>query len=395
MKVLRNNRILMTLCVLFALAALNRPSLAYPPDPENAALLYYQTFLTTPQDTEPGDGQLADYAKGKIELNKAVEDFISGCRGAIRLATTASQLRDCNWGLQYSKGFDMLLSHLSQVRRLAYVMIADARIQASKGNHELAFERCIAVLKMSRHVGDETLISFLVGVAMESVADKCIGDLLGQKRADSTLLGSLKKELAALAKKAPSPENSLDIERQVVVGQLKMEKVGDLMRTMDPDKSEEDVLEEVRKLGGEEFLKKSRDYYSNYMKSIMSILRSRKPYTEIHQQLAELAKRLEKQQEKDPEVMFTSTLAPAISKVYGNMIRSRTQANALRAAVELYIVKVKTKKLPNKLPAGLPKDLFSGKDFEYKKIKAGFILRCRAKDIDKDKTQEYEFNVAK
>ena len=43
----------------------------------------------------------------------------------------------------------------------------------------------------------------------------------------------------------------------------------------------------------------------------------------------------------------------------------------------------------------LAEDLFSGEDFEYKKTEAGFVLRCRAKDLDKDEIHQYEFKVRK
>ncbi len=395
MSVWRNNRIVMALCVMFTLTALNLPTLAYPPDPENAALLYYQSFITYERAKGTLGPKVQDVAEGKIAPDKEVKDYLDRCRGAIELAVVASELPQCDWGLRYSQGFDILLTHLAQIRSLARNLITDARIQASEDNHELALERCITTLKISRHVGDETLVSFLVGTAVERMAGSCIGDLLGQKRADSESLKSIKDELAGLAKRAPSAENSFDIERQMVIDQIKMEKIGDLMRSLDPEKSEEEVLKEVRKFGGEEFLKKIRDYYSSYMKSLMSILRSRKSYAEIHRQLAELAKKPEKEQEKNPEVMLTAALTPGVSKIYGNMIRGRTQANALRAAVDIYISRGKTGQLPNALPSGLPKDLFSGKDFEYKKTKAGFLLRCRSKDLDKDKIQEYDFKVPK
>jgi len=44
-------------------------------------------------------------------------------------------------------------------------------------------------------------------------------------------------------------------------------------------------------------------------------------------------------------------------------------------------------------PEGLPKDLFSGKDFRYEKTADGFTLRCRGKDLDKNETYQYEFKV--
>jgi len=397
MSVLRNNRILMTLCVLFTFAALNRPSQAYPPDPENAALLYYQAFITY----EKADGELGtkvkDVAGGKIAPDKEVKDYIGRCHGAIELAAVASELPQCDWGLRYSEGFDMLLTYLAQIRSLTHTLIADARIQASEGNHELALERCVAALKIGRHVGDETLISFLVGAAVENITGKCIGDLLGGMPADSKLIEPVRAELASLAKKPLSVVKPLGLERELAAGQMTMERIGDLAAAIEPEKSEEEVLAEVRKLGGAAFLKKSRDYYTNHMRSLISTLDKGGSYGQTHQQLTELAEKLPKEPspEKNPEAMLTVAVAPGVSKIYGNMIRSRTQANALRAAVEVYLVKAKTGKLPGKLPSGSPKDLFSGKDFEYKKTKAGFTLRCRGKDIDKDKVQEYEFTVSK
>ena len=51
--------------------------------------------------------------------------------------------------------------------------------------------------------------------------------------------------------------------------------------------------------------------------------------------------------------------------------------------------------LTDALPAGLPGDLFSGKDFEYEKTAEGFILRCQGKDLSKDEIYQYEFKVKK
>ena len=227
------------------------------------------------------------------------------------------------------------------------------------------------------------------------MAGDCIADLLGQMPADSKLLERLKTELVNQAKKPPSVVKPLEMERKVAAEQMSMDKIGDLMRTLDTEKSEEEVLEEVRKLGGEAFLKKSRDYYTKHMDSVMSVVRSDSSYAKTHQQLTELAQELEKEFEKKPEAMLTAATTPDASKIYGNMIRSRTQSNALRSAVEVYMIKAQTKRLPDKLPAGLPKDLFSGEDFDYEKTKDGFVLRCRAEDLDKNRIHQYEFKVAK
>ena len=74
-------------------------------------------------------------------------------------------------------------------------------------------------------------------------------------------------------------------------------------------------------------------------------------------------------------------------------MESTTFSNAIKAALELYIITAKTGKLPDSLPPGMPKDLFSGKDFKYEKISDGFTLKCQSKDLSKDETHEYKFKV--
>jgi hypothetical protein len=65
------------------------------------------------------------------------------------------------------------------------------------------------------------------------------------------------------------------------------------------------------------------------------------------------------------------------------------------AGIEILLDRAGTGKLPNALPSGLPKDAFSGKDFEYEKTKDGFILRCRGRASDKDEINQYEFKLSK
>jgi hypothetical protein len=76
-------------------------------------------------------------------------------------------------------------------------------------------------------------------------------------------------------------------------------------------------------------------------------------------------------------------------------IRNKTHFNAVKAAIEIYIIKAKTGKLPDALPADLPGDLFSGKPLLYEKTADGFTLCCRGKDLSKDEIYKYEFKVKK
>jgi len=318
MSVLRNNRIRMLLSALLLTLGVGVPVLAYPPDPDNAALLYYQAFLSCPKADEPVDTQLRDFADGKIELNKAIEDYVGSCRGAIGLAVVASELRGCDWGLRYSEGFSMILTHLAQMRTLGRILIADARIMASRGAYEEALARCVTVLKISRHVGDDTLISTLVGWALEGTTYGCIQDLLGQMPGDRQggkghlkALEQLKADLAALSKRPLSLKNSLEIEREVALDQIKMEKVPDLLKDLDPNRSPEESMKLIVEYGGEAFLELCRGHYSKFMTCVMSIVESDASYAEARRRITKVFEQVDKdQKDKKNEAMFTAALVP-------------------------------------------------------------------------------------
>ena len=64
-----------------------------------------------------------------------------------------------------------------------------------------------------------------------------------------------------------------------------------------------------------------------------------------------------------------------------------------QAGVAVCLKRAETGALPQVLPEGLPKDPFSGQDFQYERKGAGFVLRCRGKDLAKNKTYEYAFGA--
>jgi len=86
---------------------------------------------------------------------------------------------------------------------------------------------------------------------------------------------------------------------------------------------------------------------------------------------------------------------PALDGILSAKMRADAHANAVKAAIEVMLRRGKAGRLPDAIPAGLPKDPFSGKDFEYEKTGEGFIFRCRGKDLNRDEIHQYEFKVKK
>ena len=142
----------------------------------------------------------------------------------VRVAAT--ELRHCNWGMQYSKGFSAAMPYLAQVRSLSRLILADARILAAQGDYRQALERCLAAYRLAGHVGDEVLISFLVSVAVSAQANKCVTDILGQMPADAGTLTWLKGQLAAVPTATLTANKSMALEREVALETLRPERIG-------------------------------------------------------------------------------------------------------------------------------------------------------------------------
>jgi hypothetical protein len=392
----KTNRRMMTaiLCAAAALLILSEPVFAYPPDPDNAALYYYQAMLINrkPDDDKVGE-MLADVAKGNMAPNEEVRRRVRYCRDAIYYATAAGELPNCNWGLRYSDGFSALLPHLAQMRWLCFVMVADARILAADGDYRQALERCMTIRKMARHVGgDETIVSFLVATAVGQMAEACIEDILVGAQNDPEALLWLKTQLVTVPIRPLSIKAAMEVEREVALETMRLENIEELKSLLIGQPADPNLIKRIDSLD-EAFFEQSRRYYKQFIESYQVILDKNAPYVETHQQLKGLNEKAKADAAKDQAAALTNAFAPAMWKIYGHEVRSRARLNALKAAVEIYLVKAGTGRLPEALPDGLPKDPFSGRDFAYQVNKGGFTLRCQGKDLDKDEIHSFEFKI--
>jgi len=430
MSILRKNRIVIALCVLLTLVVSSSPILAYPPDPDNAALLYYQAFLLYRQPDDSTRDLLKGFSQNKIEPNEKITKYIERNHNTIELAIAASEIPGCNWGLRYSEGFLVLLPHLSQVRNLSFLIILDARILAAKGAYQQAIERCLIVHKMCLHIGDETIVSFLLSRSISQLADDCLQDILSDMPPDVETLIWFKNQLVTM-RRAFSLKAALSTEQQIVLHSIRVENVEQVLHDIDTslnlddeereklmealiaalntdrknmekilqslgsDADRETALEQLRQLGAEELLEANTDYYSSYMANLQGILDTPMSYADTYTEFKKLSEMSKRQAMENPAALLTSAIAPRLFKIYGHDISVRSRSNAIKAGLDIYIMNAETGRLPDELPAGLPKDLFSGKDFQYEKKDGGFVLRCQGRDLDKDEIYEYEFKVKK
>jgi len=387
-----NNKSLILTCLSVILLTSVSPTIAYPPD--NAAVLYYKAFLILQEPSVDVKKMMTDLRYGMIKPNDEIRQYLQDNRHAIEFAETAAGVRDCDWGYDISKGFDVMLPELSKIRMTAFLLTAKAQTLAEEGDYKAALGKCLTIHRMARHLGDRMLISYLVGNSLNGLANNRIGEILSGMPDDDETLVWLKNQLYEITSRANTLKAAMNSEREVAFQQIRKENIGTILDSLGDgtDGMSKDDIEKIRN-GDEEFFRASREYYSNYVTSVQLALDL--PYPQSHQQLKALSEKAEKQAADNPAAILSAALWPAVTRICTLDVKAGTHFNALKTAIDVYIARAKTGRLPETLPAGLPRDLFSGKDFEYEKTRDGFILRCQGKDLDKDEIFQYDFKVTK
>jgi len=238
-------------------------------------------------------------------------------------------------------------------------------------------------------------------LVMEANALLCIHRVLDMMPPNEETLRSLSNELAtepsvfeflSMRLKRNFERNIWAIrtkEKDRVLPQLRQE----LVKKAANDKLKKDALS----LTDAELLRLIRKPYAEFIDSVLDTLASDMPYEQTYAKIKSLGKELEEKAEDNPAITWVigSSAAGEIHRRYGIHVAHKAHINAVKAAIEIYLLKTTTGRLPDALPNGLPKDPFSGKDFEYKITKDGFVLRCRAKAVNVREVIQYEFKLQK
>jgi len=132
-------------------------------------------------DMALSDELIEPYEKVRdVDPNEKIREYLRSCGKAIRVAQAASEIPECDWGIQYSQGFSFFLPQLTEIRHLVFVLRADALLLAAEGDYRAAFERCLMMRQFARHVGnDANLLFYAVSKVVDGAVLNCIQFLLG------------------------------------------------------------------------------------------------------------------------------------------------------------------------------------------------------------------------
>ena len=385
-----------TSCVVIGLllAVLAKTTWAYPPD--NAAVLYYWAFslLGHPSEADRRNA-VVDYAKGKIPLNEDIEQILKSQKWAISLMGDASSVDHCDWGLDYSKGIQTRFPELHKARFAAGLLAADAKQLMQEGDTREALRRLLTIHRMARHIANEVPVFYVLGVSMSELSNQILADALSDKALGEETFVWLKTEMARAGPQRGGLQSSVGKEARSMVHSFTVENWPQFLKDCAVDSEDaHDLRRALKKVGpvDDALLRDTRQYYVELMTEIQAAME--KPFDQAYPILQRLEKKPGEDIDQEPDAIAAFMLKEA---VYARCLcidtRCQTRLNAVRVAIDLHLTRIRTGRLPDALPPGLPQDLFSGRDFSYEKTEEGFVLRCHAPDPSKETIHEYSFKV--
>ncbi len=372
------------------------------PNPDNAALLYYQAFLLRPNIDKTTSQKIQDVLRG-AEADREIRTYLGHCLPMIQAAEIASRIPQCTWGIGYSSGtrFDGK-DLLSEVNSLNRILVADARILAADGHYRAALEHCLTIRRLARHLSDSNVSGImLLSWSVDQTALRTAKHILGVMPPNADILSWFRGQLALIQGVPLSLAKTLQANLKSYLYHMRTHPNFFLARTRDllvQWAEDEQDKENARKLTYEQILSLFGEGHLRFFDSVFRIADSEMTYEQKCAQMQRLVDELEEGDSTDKLVnsfLPLSATNPLANGKYPFQVGHVARINGIKVALEVYLNVAKTGKLPEKLPDHLPKDPFTGRDFVYEITDEGFALRCQGEDFQGRGKQVLEFKVKK
>lgn len=390
------------------------------PPPDNAALLYYRAIACLPE-ADPCTVRIMDLMWKGREPEDRVRKYLGDCLKAIQLAQFASQIPECDWGLIRDPLWEHVTeAHRSPLRRLSRALVASARTLAADGHCRTAFENCLVVRRLARHIGDDTYLLYCISCDANYAAMRAILDVLGKVPSDLETLTWLRDQLMTAEGTPHRPAVALAkwrdrelLEWRACDGDKPFERAWALEQIEDEAKrselaglTDEQLLVHFLSLQRTrlnsqygldvpaELLAQARKEYDASANAAIRIMESDAPYGQKQAKLEELTREsYGSMRNYDPAALLPFPREAA--EYYHQFMTSDTAyLNCALAAIQIRLIQTETGQLPEALADGLPKDPFTGADFRYERTADGFVLRFDPDRLSGIRVREFEFAVS-
>lgn len=367
-----------------------------PPNPGNAALLYYQAFLLRP---EPNDAMQYEIYPD-TEPTRQIRAYMGHCLPVIEIVEIASRMPGCIWGVWPERRLS-LVALRREIGRIENILLVDAKTLAVDGHYHVALERCLIVRRLARHLSDDPEL-YIYATGFDKPALYKIRDVLGVMPPDVETLMWLRGQLAVVQVLSRPFGEVLKARAGRLLDHVRTTPVSlSFYKNLVVEEVEgERAKEDARNLTDEQFLSIARKGLQCFTDSVLRILDSEMPY---EKKIAQIDRFFDEPLEDDSNDLLveavisamTPTIGGEVTRGYPFRVVHEAHVNGVKAAVEVYLEVAKTGNLPEKLPDHLPKDPFTGRDFIYEITNEGFALRCQSEGFPMYMNKWLEFKVQK
>jgi hypothetical protein len=365
-----------------------------PPNPGNAALLYYQAFLLLPEPPEAIRYEINSVS----EPTRQVRKYLGSCLDVIEIVEIASRMQQCTWGVWVKPV--SLPSHGALRRRIHSIydiLFLDARTLVGDGHYRVALERCLTALRIARHFREDPEL-YTFTTPLERYALRMFRYVLGVIPPNAEILTWFRGQLGIVLGAPPPYAKRLQELFKADMKHLRTypTRLSRLRNLLMERTEDQQAKENARNLTDEQFLLRASRGIQSFLDSIFRILDSEIAYEQKLSEMQKIINKLMEADDTDPvtkDILFTINIRAQINGGYTSYVEHQAYVDGFKAAVEVYLIMAKTGRLPKTLPDGLPKDPSSGKDFIYEITDEGFTLRCRDEKFLSSPSRRLEFKV--
>ncbi len=384
---------------------------------ENAALLYYQALLAY-REPDPCTARVLNVLSRGGEPDRRVRAYLGRSLATIEMAQIASQMPQCHWGPMRAGEQQLDFNLGIPLRRLSRLLDADARTLAADGHTRAALACCLTLRRLARHAGDETYNLYSISQSIHTLALLAVTQVLSTSPLERETLAWLKAQLVATPGTPFQPAQALhkwrDAElrfwrtrpkgrpftRELVLGKMPDPNDRALLGIWTDDQLLVIALQRERMVpgyygisAGPQLLARAQQACDEYLESALQILKANLSYRETHAKLQEMVEALDDRAADGDPIAILSEASKVVEIYHRLMVRNAVYDNLVATAIEVCLVKSRTGQLPRVLPAGLPKDVYTNRDFEYGRTEKGFLLRFDPENLSRIRVRQFEFKT--
>jgi hypothetical protein len=408
-------------------------SLAQAEIRDNAALLCFQAFKNL-NINDFTDDELNLLRKSKKEYDKlndveALSNLVhqGNRRSAIMLAERASHMSRCHWGLLPEESAIDLWSPSTDLFVLKKFLVLESKLCMFEGDCQAALERYLTLHRLAKQFDKEHELIYMP----ESIELAVLTGLMDMVQVASHDPETLRKIKDCLT----------DDHQTFSFAQELKYRHDEILRHCP---SQTGFAAKIKALGGdpndwpfwtglhltrEEWVRFRTKPYTDYINGVVELLRQGLPFHVTHERIGSLCdeydktvmnsldiphlysryevsrRPLESLNDRIPEeqkkalgqswALYKDEFSDSVSVYYTFNIRIKIVTDAIKNAVDVYLLIDKNGTIPENFPLSIAKDHKTGYDFQYKRIPEGFVFRYKSPlgTHEKDPVDEFIFKV--